>query len=154
MGFLVGGLALAVHGILFFMSGYALEHGVLPTWDEADKTENDNLYRQARLISFLGLFIALIGVVEFADGRIRSVDAQENLLCATVLFYLNCQARLVLYGVRHKPGRNKGGNLRTLLTNAFSIGVFPAGGGFLSALIAVSQSATALFLFHGLAVAR
>lgn len=155
MEFFVGGLALAVHGILFFMSSYAFEHGALPTWDEANKAENQSLYRQALLVSLLGLFIALIGVVGFAgDVFSRGMAARESLLCATALFYLNCQTRLVLYGMKHKPGLNKGGNLHTTLKKAFSLGLFPTGSAFLSGLVAVSQVATVLLLLYDVAVAR
>lgn len=152
MEFLVGGLALAVNGILFFMSSYAFEHGALPTWDDANKAENQRLYRQALLGSLLGLFIALIGAVGFAGGLFtRGMAARESLLCAAVLFYLNCQARLVLYGVKHKPGLNKGGNLHGMFQKAFSLGLFPAGSGFLSGLVAFSQIGTVLLLLYGLA---
>lgn len=155
MEFLVGGLALAVNGILFFMSSYAFEHGALPTWDETNKAENQSLYRQALLVSLLGLFFALIGVVGFAIGAFsRGMAVRESLLCAAVLFYLNCQGRLVLYGVKHKPGLNKGENIHTTLQKAFSLGLFPAGSGFLSGLVAISQVATVLLLLYGLAFAR
>lgn len=155
MEFLVGGLALAANGILFFMSSYAFEHGTLPTWDEANKPENQSLYRQALLVSLFGLFIALIGVVGFAGGVFsRGMGAKESLLCATVLFYLNCQARLVLYGVRHKPGLNKGENLHSTLKKALSVGLFPTGSGFLSGLVAASQIAAVLLPLYWLVFVR
>ncbi|MBK7648158.1 MAG: hypothetical protein IPJ12_13605 [Betaproteobacteria bacterium] len=140
MTFLIAGIFLCIGSVLLFMGEFAAQYGRLPNWDDAHAAQNKQLYRQSLSVSVFGMILIVMGVMSLGLAQsFWHLSAKECVSMCILVFWSNCQARLIVFGLRNSLNPKTGENLISTLQKAFSIGWFPKEDGGVPVFIVATQ---------------